>query len=190
MHNKLCPQYLYNCLPPLTSDVSDYNLRNSNNYVIPRSRLRISTNSFIPSTVAAWNNLDVTITNSPTLTSFKTKIKEIVFKAPEYYTEGSRKLSILHTRIRHQCSSLNADLARVHITNDPKCRCGAAYEDAIHYFMECPLYQNERTTLINSLNIQDFNIETILFGNDDYSDQLNSNIFGKVRIFINQSKRF
>ena len=115
MHNKLCPSYLYNCLPPLTSDVSGYNLRNSNNYVLPRCRLRTSASSFIPSTTEIWNNLDMETRNSPTLSTFKNKIKENVFKSPEYYNEGCRKLNILHTRLRHQCSSLNADLTRVHI---------------------------------------------------------------------------
>ena len=38
-------------------------------------------------------------------------------------------------------SSLNSDLYRINITNDPKCQCGAPYEDSIHYLMECPLYQ-------------------------------------------------
>jgi hypothetical protein len=63
------------------------------------------------------------------------------------YGEGSRKLSILHARLRHQCNSLNSDLYRINITNDPKCQCGAPYEDSIHYLMECPLYQNERYCL-------------------------------------------
>ena len=34
------------------------------------------------------------------------------------------------------------------------------------------------------------NIETLLFGNDKYGYGVNSKIFGKVRTFINQSKRF
>ena len=33
------------------------------------------------------------------------------------------------------------------------------------------------------------NIETLLFGNNKYSYGVNSKIFGKVRTFINQSKR-
>jgi hypothetical protein len=35
MHNKSCPQYLSECLPPVASDVSGYNLRNNENYVLP-----------------------------------------------------------------------------------------------------------------------------------------------------------
>jgi hypothetical protein len=59
IHNKLCPPYLSNCLPPVTWDVNNYNLRNNQNYVLPRYRLRTSASSFIPSTVSLWNNLDM-----------------------------------------------------------------------------------------------------------------------------------
>jgi hypothetical protein len=188
--NKLCPPYLINCLPPVTSDVSNYNLRNNQNYVPPRCRLRTSACSFIPSTVSLWNNLDISIRNSPTISLFKNRVKGDIYKPPEYYNEGSRKLNILHTRLRHQCSSLNADLSRIHVINNYKCSCGASFEDAIHYFLECPLYLNERTLLSDCDDIN-INIEILLFGNDDYSYDVNSKKkFGKVRTFINQSKRF
>ena len=75
----------------------------------------MSMTSFIPFTVSLWNNLDLNVRNSPNILW--------------YYGEGSRKLSILHARLRHQCSSLNADLFRINITNDPKCQCGAPHED-------------------------------------------------------------
>jgi hypothetical protein len=41
------------------------------------------------------------------------------------------------TRLRHRSSSLNADLFRVHLANDPCCICGCAFEDAIHFILEC-----------------------------------------------------
>jgi hypothetical protein len=47
IHSKLCPPYLFNCLPPVTSDVNNSNLRNNQNYVPPRCRLRTSASSFI-----------------------------------------------------------------------------------------------------------------------------------------------
>ena len=99
---------------------------------------------------------------------FKNRVKGDIYKPPEYYNEGSRKLNILHTRLRHQCSSLNADLSRIHVINNYKCSCGASFEDAIHYFLECPLYLNERTLLSDCDDIN-INIEILLFGNDEYS---------------------
>ena len=190
MHNKVCPQYLCNCLPPTVSSISDHNLRNNENYTTPRSRLRMSLTSFIPSTVSLWNNLDLNVRNSPNISCVKSRIKEKTVKSPEYYGEGSRKLSIFHARLRHQCSSLNSDLYRINITNDPKCQCGAPYEDSIHYLMECPLYQNERYCLFRNLRETNKNIEALLFGNDENSINENSNIFNKVRAYIRQTKRF
>ena len=45
MHNKVCPQYLCNCLPPTVSSISDHNLRNNENYTAPRNRFRMSLTS-------------------------------------------------------------------------------------------------------------------------------------------------
>ncbi|CAC5357213.1 CETN1 [Mytilus coruscus] len=59
----------------VTSDVSGYNLRNNDNYIPPRCRLRITEKSFVPSTVRIWNNLNPTIRNAPTIPQFKRKIK-------------------------------------------------------------------------------------------------------------------
>lgn len=190
VHNKLCPEYLYDCLPPMVSDVNDYNLRDRENYILPRCRLRTHEKSFIPSTCALWNNLDRSIKNSPTVLSFKNNIKPDIYKTPEYYDEGSRKLNVLHTRLRHQCSSLNADLFRINIVDNPKCHCGFEYEDVIHYMLECPLYQTDRIVLTENLQNVDMNIETLLFGNLLYSFETNSKIFQNVRTFIRNTKRF
>jgi hypothetical protein len=156
----------------------------------PWCGLRTSASSFIPSTVSLWNNLDISIRNSPILSSFKNRVKVDIYKTPNYYNEGPRKLSILHTRLRHQCNSLNADLSKIHIINNFKCNCGASFEDAIHYFLECPSYLNDRRTLLSNCDDININIETLLFGNDKYSYDVNSKIFRKVRTFKNQSKRF
>ena len=75
-------------------------------------------------------------------------VKDDQYKTPEYYNEDLRNPSILHTRRRHQCSSLHADLSRIHIINNYECNCGASFEDAIHYFLECSLYLNDRRTLL------------------------------------------
>ena len=181
IHNKLCPPYLFNCLTPVTSDVNSYNLRNNQNYVPPRCRLRTSASSFIPSTVSLWNNLDISIRISPTLSSFKNRVKTDIYKTP-------KKLSILHTRLRHQCSSLNADLSKIHIINNLKCNCGASFEDAIHYFLECPLYLNERRTLLSNCDDININIETLLFRNDKNSYDVNSKLLEKFELLlINQN---
>jgi hypothetical protein len=137
-----------------------------------------------------WNNLEISVRNSSTLSLFKHRVKDDTYRPPEYYNEGPRKLNILHTRLRHKYSSLNTDLSRIHVINNNKCNCGGSFEDAIHYFLECPLYPNERRTLLSDCDDVNIIIETLIFGNDDNSYDVNSKIFGKVRTFINQSKQF
>ena len=63
----------------------------------------------------------------------------------------SRKCNTIHTNLRHQCSSLGADLFRANITNDPSWPCRFPLEDAIHYLLECPLYRNAKMQLFMSI---------------------------------------
>ena len=79
----------------------------------------MSMTSFILSTVSSWNNLDLNIRNSLDISCFKSRIKENTIKSSEYYGEGTRKLSMLHAKLRHQFSSMNYDLFRINFTNDP-----------------------------------------------------------------------
>ena len=71
------------------------------------------------------------------------------------------------------------------------------FEHSVHVELS-KWHKRENVKLIESLNKAllsncddiNINIETLLFGNDDYSYDVNSKIFGKVRTFIIQSKRF
>jgi hypothetical protein len=87
--------------------------------------------SFFPSTIKSWNKLSPQLRNAPTLNRFKQANKNHTIKPLKFYIAGCRILNIIHTRLRHRSSSLNADLFRVHLANDPGCICGCAFEDAI-----------------------------------------------------------
>jgi hypothetical protein len=41
----------------------------------------------------------------------------------------------------------------------------------MHYFLECSLYLNERRTFLSKCDDININIETLLFGNDDYRSE-------------------
>ena len=43
---------------------------------------------------------------------------------------------VILTRFRHNCRSLNGDLFRVNIVNNPRCDCGYAVEDARHFLYD------------------------------------------------------
>jgi hypothetical protein len=97
---------------------------------------------------------------------------------------GSRKCNIIHTRLKHQCSSLGADLFRASIVNDPRCPCGCPLEDDIHYLLECSLYTNARMQLF--MNITPYtviSIETLLFGSDNLTDEHNLIVFRCTKIY-------
>ena len=76
--------------------------------------------------------------------------------------EGQRKLSVLHARIRNNCSDLKCDLFQNHLTDDKRCICGNDNENALHFFFECEIYSNLRVIVFRqtrkyhplSLNIQ------------------------------------
>ena len=97
----------------------------------------------------------------------------------------------MHTRIRHRCSSLKADLFRCNIVNDPACACGWVVEDAIHFLLECNLFYRAREQLKDNLSfLREIEIGTLLFGNDNLSIELNRTIFKSVQWYIKETKRF
>jgi glucan phosphoethanolaminetransferase (alkaline phosphatase superfamily) len=81
----------------------------------------------------------LTKTTQP-ISKFKKAIQPVQIPVASFYNIGDRKTNIIHTKLRHRCSGLNADLYRVNLKNDPRCVCGHLFEDAIHFFLECPLF--------------------------------------------------
>lgn len=57
---------------------------------------------------------------------------------PCYFNYGERKFNIIHTKLSHQCSSLNDDLFRVNLAPNSICiNCGYTCENANHFFFVC-----------------------------------------------------
>jgi len=73
-------------------------------------------------------------------------------------------LDIIHTRLRHRSSSLNADLFLIHFVNDPNCICGCAFEDALHFILECGLCNAAREELkLTLVFLHGLTIEALFF---------------------------
>ena len=190
IHNNIAPEYLNDCLNKYLVD-NNYNLRNCLKYRIPRCLLEIFSKSFFPSTIRLWNSLEPNFISMQTTSKLKQNVRANLFKVSNYYMLGSRKCNIIHTRLRHHCSSLGADLSRANIVNDPSCPCGFPLEDAIHYLLECTLYTNARMQLF--MNITPYtviSIETLLFGSDNLTDENNLIMFRNVQKYIHHSNRF
>ena len=77
----------------------------------------------------------------------------------------TEKISAVHARLRMGCSALNSHLSLIlHVKDNPGCVCGAGIESPTHFFLQCPLYQGPRISLINTIKkYTDCNINTILF---------------------------
>ena len=133
---------------------------------------------FIHSTIDLWNNLKAEVRNCKRISSFKKAVSANVQKVPAYYTSGNRKENILHTRLRHACSILNADLYQCGLSTDPSCICGHRFENSYHYFFECKLFEQQRQILLNSVNsFQPVNLQLLLNGKSSLNDNTNKQIF-------------
>ena len=108
------------------------------------------------------------------------------------YYYGERWASVHHARMRIGCSKLNADLClKLRVLNSPKCRCESPFEDAEHFFFQCPLYNDLRDDLFDSISaVIDVSLHNILFGNPNISVNSNKLIFSAVHLFIVKSERF
>ena len=71
MNPGLSHLYLSTLLPPHVGDVSFYRLCNAENYAGIRANTRAYAETFLPSTLQAWNNLPEAVRSSDTLVSFK-----------------------------------------------------------------------------------------------------------------------
>ena len=103
---------LQTLVPPIVQNTTSYNLRNSNDLRNGHARTNLFFNSFLPSTIRAWNDLADEIKTAPSVASFKYRLNRNLHKSPKYFNSGSRLGQILHARLRMNCSSLNAHLYR------------------------------------------------------------------------------
>ena len=110
MRYSLTPQYLSSLVPEPISNVSNYNLRHSNNLRGINARTTQYQQSFLPTAIKEWNNLPLELQQSNSVNSFKYNLTKDKEQTPKYYYTGSRRLQILHTRLRTHCSALNLDL--------------------------------------------------------------------------------
>ena len=103
MLNNLTPQYLSSLVPPPVSNLSRYNLRNSNNLQTIAARTNQYFYSFLPSSIRAWYSLPGQAKEIDSINSFKSYLKKDKRNIPKHYYTGTRKAQILHTRLKTNC---------------------------------------------------------------------------------------
>ena len=190
MVNGLVPNYLCSLVPSTVGSNTTYNLRNCNGLANIVCRTSLYRNSFLPSAVNAWNSLPQATRESDSPSSFKLLLNIHKPTPCKLYFYGERKMQIIHTRLRNNCSDLKQHLFWKNIVASPLCRCGEV-ESNTHYFFECRFYCNIRATLRQHIRAKSvFNIDTVLFGDNELSISENEQIFHAVHDYTDKSKRF
>ena len=76
--------------------------------------------------------------------------------------------------------------------DSPICSCGSQLEDVEHYFFHCPLYFEERRTMLNEVNnICNINVscQLLLFGSELLDLSTNCTLFDIIHKFIDATNR-
>ena len=188
------PNYINDIVNNYNNHDTGYALRNENlRYPIPSTTS--FKNSFFPSTIDLWNNLDDTLANCTSLYSFKRELKKRVKKPPKHYSYGDRKGNILLCQLRNSKSQLNRDLFDDHLHNTPNCVTYSP-ETVDHFLLHCPNYLPERITLMNTLSSNpeldskmSISSNDQIKGNKDLSYEESCMLSDYVMEFIKQSKR-
>ena len=190
MKSNLCPEYLSSLVPQTVNSISRYNLRNANDLQTVNARTTLYYNSFLPSTIRAWNNLPSEAQQLESVNSFKFFLKKENVPVPKYFYIGKWKAHILHTRLRTNCSSLNLDLFVKNISDSSMCLCGNV-EDTQHYFFHCIHFRQQRTVLINEISrYYNPSLTLLLHGDQTLSFETNVIIFQAVHKYICNTQRF
>ena len=174
------------------------NTRTRDNLPMLLCKTTLYYNSFFPSCIRAWNNLQRDLKEAPSVELFR----QTLFKhfsstyVPVFYYSGPRNLQIMHTRLRTQCSALNSHLFNKNIVNSPLCLCRSE-ETSKHFLLHCPRYENQRFKMLNALGtiLADtpaltITTDLLLSGSEHLSVDKNTRLFDAVIKFIGESKRF
>lgn len=70
-------------IPPVTKNVSKYHTRNSENYIVPISRLELYKKKSVPDTIWKWNFLYLEVREGTSLNIFKKNLGESIPQLPK-----------------------------------------------------------------------------------------------------------
>jgi hypothetical protein len=203
IHNRLTPTYLNDLLPPMISQIHNYNTRQSDKYYSSRTRTTAMQTSYFNHSARSWDALPSAITESESLSIFKSRLKRNLFiNIPnKLYSHFIDKEQIQLARLRMGLSALNYHRFTYNFIDSPKCtRCNTnSDETLIHFFLECPSYAASRLPLLSALrnllpfNIvqnQNFLVKSMIFGNPSLPEAENIIILKNSMLYIAETKRF
>ena len=189
------PKYLFHLIPV---KCTLYATRTESNISFIKTKHKFFKNSFYPSAIIEWNNLDSNLRISKSIS------KEILnFIRPSlnsvfdiHNPEGIK----LITRLRLGLSRLREHKFKHSFqhTLHPLCNCGQDIESTTLFFLHCPFLFNERRTLLSTIPSLDSKLldfpnydltQTLLFGNTFQTSSNNFKIINASIDYILSSKR-
>ena len=159
-------------------------------------------NSFFPSVIIEWNKLDHNLRRCDSYNIFKSNILKFIEPSSNTFFDCHDPIGIKYiTRIQFGLGHIQVHKFKHSFqdTFNPICNWDNDFESAIHFFLHCPLYSNERRTLLsNFINIDhklldntDFSLtQTLLFANTTFNIKENTKIINLTIAFVLSTKRF
>ena len=142
--------------------------------------------SFFPATLSDWFNLDPSIRNSESISSFKSKLLSFIRPVQSnvyniFYPQGLKLL----TRLRLGFSHLNEHRFRHNFQEciNPLCSCSLEIADTSHYLLHCPNFSRYRIDLMNSVNSVRDHFESL-----SDSSKRDILLYGDSRLDTNKNK--
>ena len=134
-----CPQYLFRLVPLRQSP---YNTRNTKNIPLFKTKHNFFKNSFFPSALIEWNNLNHKIRSVRSYSAFKNNILKFIRLTTNVFNcknrRGIKPITRLHVGLSHLCE--HKFKHRFQDTLNPICSCSFDIESAFHYILHCPIY--------------------------------------------------
>ena len=145
-------------------------------------------NSFFPSTIIEWNELDHNISNSSSFNILRKSILKIIrSSANNLFNSLNPKGIKFIIRLRLGVNHLRQHKFK-HSFQDslnPLFNCGLNIGSTAHYLLHCPTYITERRTLLSTIENIDNNLDlskpflvkALLFGSNSFDTNANTNVF-------------
>ena len=189
--------YLFKLIP---SRIASYAIRNMDNIPFFKTHSFLK-NSFFPSTVIEWNDLDHNIRNSSSFNIFRRSILKFIRpSANSFFNCHNPKGIKFITRLRLGLSHLREHKFK-HSFQDslnPFCSCGLDIESTGHYLLHCPTYTTERRTLLSTIENIDSNfidipepvlIEILFFGSNSIDANANTHVLNAIYLLKDLKNR-
>ncbi len=145
--NHLTPKYLSDTLQSYQGQ-HRYSTRTAANSVqlkYPTANKEPYRKLFFISSIQSWNKLSSSITNSPSPSCLKMRLKKNSNTTQTLFNHNiPRHTQIVIAQLRIGFSDLNSHLFEKGCSESPRCSCGHRFENICHLIWYCPIYKELR----------------------------------------------